>query len=353
MNTRLMPPSEEGIALGSALLKQGEVIAFPTETVYGLGGNALDECAVRRIFAVKGRPADNPLIVHVAAPEDAEPLCEINEQSHRVMECFCPGPITLLMPKKPCIPAVVNAGLSSVAIRIPSHPDAHRLLEACGLPIAAPSANTSGKPSPTTAQHVWHDLRGKIPLILDGGACEVGLESTVLDLTGEIPTIVRPGYITPEMLLTVLPEVRVAESVMRPLRAGEKAVSPGMMYRHYAPGGCLTLVKGSDERVSALCRKLYRQSEEARQKVRILAFEENLPRYAGCEVLSIGSRQDPATTAHRLFSTLRQLDDEQIDVIFSEVLPADGIGLAVMNRLSRAAAFRVLDADKEEAAQSE
>lgn len=347
MNTQLLPCTEEGIALAADLLAQGEVIAFPTETVYGLGANALNEAAVRQIFAVKGRPADNPLIVHVATPKAAEALCEISEAARRVMDAFCPGPITLLMPKKACVPAVVNAGLSSVAIRIPSHPDARRMLEACKLPIAAPSANTSGKPSPTTAQHVWHDLQGRIPLILDGGACEVGLESTVLDMTGDIPTVVRPGYVTPDMLLRVLPEVRVADSVLRPLKSGEKAVSPGMMYRHYAPGGYLTLVKGGDAHVSALCRQLYRQAEVAQKRVRILAFEENLDRYEGLSVLSIGSRNDPATTAHRLFGTLRRLDDEQIDVIFSEVLPPDGVGLAVMNRLSRAAAFRVLDADDE------
>lgn len=187
------------------------------------------------------------------------PLCHISPAARALMERFCPGPLTLLMPKKPCVPDVVNAGLPSVAVRIPSHPVAQRVLRACGVPVAAPSANTSGKPSPTTALHVYHDLKGKLPLILDGGECQVGLESTVVDMTGDIPTVLRPGGITPEMLLEVLPEVRVADSVLRPLREGERALSPGMRYRHYAPGGELTLVKGSQENVRALCLRMYRR----------------------------------------------------------------------------------------------
>ena len=197
------------------------------------------------------------------------------------MERFCPGPLTLLMPKKPCVPDVVNAGLPSVAVRIPSHPVAQRVLRACGVPVAAPSANTSGKPSPTTALHVYHDLKGKLLLILDGGECQVGLESTVVDMTSDIPTVLRPGGITQEMLLEVLPEVRVADSVLRPLREGERALSPGMRYRHYAPGGELTLVKGSQENVRALCLRMYREAVAAGRSARILAFEEHLPDYAG------------------------------------------------------------------------
>ena len=315
METQILAPTEEAVALAARILREGGLVGLPTETVYGLGANALDEAAVRAIFAAKGRPADNPLIVHVPAPEDAVPLCHISDASRALMERFCPGPLTLLMPKKPCVPDVVNAGLPSVAVRIPSHPVAQRVLRACGVPVAAPSANTSGKPSPTTALHVYHDLKGKLPLILDGGECQVGLESTVVDMTGDIPTVLRPGGITPEMLLEVLPEVRVADSVLRPLREGERALSPGMRYRHYAPGGELTLVKGSQENVRALCLRMYREAVAAGRSARILAFEEHLSDYAGAQALSIGSLEKPETVAHRLFNVLRQMDEEGVEAL--------------------------------------
>ncbi|MEG2207911.1 MAG: L-threonylcarbamoyladenylate synthase [Clostridia bacterium] len=345
MQTFLLQPTEENIARAAAALRAGELVGLPTETVYGLGANALDEAAVRAIFAAKGRPADNPLIVHVPNAAAAEPLCYISTQAHALMRAFCPGPLTLLMPKKPCIPEIVNAGLPSVAVRIPSHPVAQKLLRACGVPVAAPSANTSGKPSPTTAAHVLNDLAGKLEIILDGGPCTVGLESTVVDMTAEIPTVLRPGGITPAMLLTVLNEVRVADSVLRPLREGERALSPGMRYRHYAPGGQLTLVRGTQENVAWLCRRMYQQAVADGKAARVLAFEEHLPAYAGLEALSIGRLNEPETVARELFAVLREMDAEQVQVLTCEVLPPEGIGLAIMNRLSRAAAFHVADAD--------
>jgi len=320
---------------------------MPTETVYGLAANALDEAAVRSIFTAKGRPSDNPLIVHVTCPEEAEPLCHISPSARALMERFCPGPLTIIMPRKSCVPDVVTAGLDTVAIRMPSHPVAQQLIKACGLPIAAPSANTSGKPSPTTAQHVYHDLNGRLPIILDGGESQVGLESTVISMAGDIPTVLRPGGITPEMLLEILPEVRVADSVLRPLQAGEKALSPGMMYKHYAPGGTLTMVKGKQPNVEKCCLRLYQEAKNAGKSARILAFEEHLPAYAEADALSIGRLSEPETVSHRLFAILRQMDDESIDILYSEVLPAEGIGLAIMNRLSRAAGFRTIDADEE------
>ena len=328
-------------------MKNGGLVGMPTETVYGLAANALDEQAVRCIFVAKGRPSDNPLIVHVACAEDAEPLCHISEASRVLMDRFCPGPLTIIMPRKPCVPDVVTAGLDTVAIRIPSHPVAQKLLKACRLPIAAPSANTSGKPSPTTAQHVYHDLDGRLPIILDGGESQVGLESTVISMADDVPTVLRPGGITPEMLLEVLPEVRVADSVLRPLQAGEKALSPGMMYKHYAPGGMLTMVKGSQPNVEMCCLRLYREAKAAGKRVRILAFEEHMDAYAQAEALSIGRLNEPETISHRLFALLREMDEQQIDVLYSEILPAEGLGLAIMNRLSRAAGFRTIDADKE------
>lgn len=346
MITQVFQPTEEALRKAATVLREGGLVGIPTETVYGLGANALDEAAVRLIFAAKGRPADNPLIVHVPTVEDAEPLCHISQQARALMEHFCPGPLTIIMPRKPCIPDVVTAGLDTVAVRIPSHPAAQQLLRLCRLPIAAPSANTSGKPSPTTAEHVYHDMRGKLPIILDGGECEVGLESTVISMAGDIPTVLRPGGITPEMLLTVLPEVKVADSVLRPLREGEIALSPGMMYKHYAPGGLLTLVKGKAENVQSRCLQLYHEAKAAGKTARILAFEEHLPAYAEAEVLSIGRLSEPETVSHKLFAVLREMDEAGIEILFSEVLPAEGLGLAIMNRLSRAAGFRVIDADQ-------
>ncbi|MDD5898283.1 MAG: L-threonylcarbamoyladenylate synthase [Clostridia bacterium] len=348
MNTRVLPPTPQAIHEAALALQSGELVGIPTETVYGLGANALDETAVRKIFAAKGRPADNPLIVHVARLEDAAPLCEISDTARALAARFCPGPLTIILPRRSIVPDVVTAGLDTVAVRVPSHPVAQALLHECGLPIAAPSANTSGKPSPTTALHVYHDLNGKLPIILDGGECQVGLESTVISLSGDLPTVLRPGGVTPEMLLEVLTEVRVADSVLRPLQAGEKALSPGMMYKHYAPGGVLTMVKGTQEKVQHVCRRLYSAAVADGQTACILAFEEHLAAYSGMEVLSIGRLTEPETVSHRLFAVLRQLDEQGTDRMFSEVLPAKGLGLAIMNRLSRAAGFRTIDADQEE-----
>ena len=347
MITKVLLPTQEAIEEAAQVLRDGGLVGIPTETVYGLGANALDAEAVKGIFAAKGRPADNPLIVHVAQLSDAEPLCYISDDVRRLAERFCPGPLTIIMPRKDCVPDVVTAGLDTVAVRIPSHPVAQQLLRACGVPVAAPSANTSGKPSPTTAQHVYHDMNGKLSVILDGGECQVGLESTVITMAGDMPTVLRPGGVTPEMLLEVLPEIRVADSVLRPLRQGEKALSPGMMYKHYAPGGVLTMVDGTQTNVENCCLKLYAQAVEAGKTARILAFEEHLPAYVQAQALSIGRLSEPETVSHRLFAVLRELDEAGIDVMFSEVLPAEGLGLAIMNRLSRAAGFRTINADEE------
>ena len=349
MDTVILPPTPENIQAAAAELRRGQLVGMPTETVYGLGANAFDAAAVRANFAAKGRPADKPLHVPVPGPEEAEPLCQVTDTARALMAAFCPGPLTMLLHKKPCVPDVVTAGLPSVAVRMPSHPVCQQLMRACGLPIAAPSANTSGKPSPTTARHVLNDLKGKLHIILEGGACQVGLESTVLDLTSPVPTVLRPGGVTPEMLLTVLPQVQVADSVMRPLRAGEKALSPGMSYRHYAPTGKLTVVKGSQSNVEARIRALTEQAAQSGQQARILAFAEHLPAYDGLETVSIGSLAQPETAARRLFAVLRQADQDKVPVLFSEALPPEGLGLAIMNRLMRAAGFAEINADRQEA----
>ncbi len=342
MRTRISPPTDREIRKAAKLLLDGELVAFPTETVYGLGANALNADAVQKIFTAKDRPADNPLIVHVASAGAAETLCHMTDDARALMTAFWPGPLTLLLPKKPVIPAVTNAGLKSVAVRMPDHPVALKLLKASGLPVAAPSANRSGRPSPTTARHVWDDMHGRIPMILDGGPCRVGLESTVLDMTGDTPAIVRPGGVTLEMLSAVLPGVRVAETAMRELKSGEVAVSPGMRHTHYAPKGELTLVEGEPGRVEAECKRLHQNAKTAGKRACLLVAKERLPVYEGLETYTLGSLQAPETIAHTLFAALRQMDDDGIEVIVCEAVDASGIGLAVMNRLRRAAGFRVV-----------
>ena len=354
MQTQVLPPSAEALALAADLLRRGQLVAFPTETVYGLGANALDADAVRAIFAAKGRPADNPLIVHIWSTAQIEAFAELPEGAEALIERFWPGPLTLLMRRKPAIPDVVTAGLDTVAVRMPSHPTARALLRACGLPVAAPSANRSGRPSPTTAAHVSEDLNGVVPLILDGGACEVGLESTVLDLCHGTPCILRPGGVTQEQLSSVLGPVEIAGSVLRPLQTGEVARSPGMRYRHYAPKGDLTLVTGPEEETLSALRLLYDRDTAAGYRTGVFCFEEHAQTLADCHPFRMGRLSDPASVAERLFDLLRQADDAGIERIYSEVVPPTGIGLAVMNRLGRAAAFKsipareVLDQIKEE-----
>lgn len=344
MLTKVMDASStEAIALASRLFKQGELVGFPTETVYGLGANALDRDAVLSIFAAKGRPADNPLIVHIWHRDQLEGLCDIPEGAEPLMKAFWPGPLTLLFPRTERIPDEVTAGLPTVAIRMPSMPCTRVLLRECGLPIAAPSANRSGRPSPTTAAHVLEDMNGRIPLILDGGECQVGLESTVLDLTHGQPVVLRPGGITKEMLEGVLGrEVALAGSILRPLKPDEKALSPGMRYRHYAPKGSVTLVEGPEEAVLQEMRSRCREDREQGKRSCVLCFTEHLEALSDCDPHDIGSAADQRQVAHRLFDILRKLDQEGMETIYSEVLPPEGVGLAVMNRLGRAAAFRTL-----------
>ena len=311
--------------------------------MYGLGADATNAEAVLSIFKAKGRPADNPLIVHIYDIAQMDHLCAVPDEAIPLMEAFWPGPLTMLFNKYPLIPDEVTAGLSTVAVRMPSHPVAVALLRACGLPVAAPSANSSGKPSPTLASHVMEDLHGKIPLILDGGPCEVGVESTVLDLCHGTPTILRPGGITREMLESVLhAPVALAGSILRPLKADEKALSPGMRYKHYAPKATVTLVEGTDEKVISRLRLLWQQETSSGKKACVLCFSEHMELLQDCSPHDIGSRNRMEDIAHRLFQTLRQLDEEGMESVFSEVVPPEGIGLAVMNRLGRAAAFRTI-----------
>lgn len=342
MQTSLIQSDTIGIERAAAILRGGGLVAFPTETVYGLGANALNAAAVSRIFAAKGRPADNPLIVHIPDVQEARRYGEWNELADTLAGAFWPGPLTLIVGRTPLIPEEVSAGLQTVALRAPSHPAAQALLQACGFPIAAPSANRSGRPSPTSAQHVLDDLGGLIPLVLDGGSSEVGLESTVADVRGPIPLILRPGAVTPEMITMACGECRVADSVLRALADGEGAPSPGMRHRHYSPRAQMSLVDGSPENVSRFIRRL----AIGRDRTWVLAMEQHLGVYEGLNALSLG--KNAAEAAHRLFHLLRRADEEGVERILSETLPRDGLGLAVMNRLARAADFDILNADLEE-----
>ena len=344
MQTKVLPATPASLAEAASLLRAGQVVGFPTETVYGLGANALDADAVRRIFAAKGRPADNPLIVHISALDQLSALIEGNlpENARKLAAACWPGPLTMLLRRSAAVPDVVTAGLPTVGIRMPSHPIARALIDAARRPIAAPSANRSGRPSPTTAAHVYADMDGRVPLILDGGSCAVGVESTVLDVTCEVPRILRPGGVTAEQVATICGAVEVDGAVMRPLAEGEKPRSPGMKYRHYAPQGALTIVRGQAEAVAARIAALYDAAEAAGQTALILALDGHAALYGDRRRLSLGA--DEAEMAARLFAALREADELGAQALFSEAVSTDGVGLAVMNRLGRAAAFHVIEA---------
>jgi len=332
------------IEQASELIRAGQVVAFPTETVYGLGANALDPRAVEKIFKAKGRPGDNPLIVHVSKTRDVDRLIsELPPKARVLMEAFWPGPLTIIFKKSPIVPDKVTAGLNTVAIRMPNHPVALKLIDCCGFPIAAPSANRSGHISPTTAQHVLEDMEGRIPLILDGGKCSVGLESTVLDLTAQIPVILRPGGVTLEMLQEVLGEVRVDINVLKPVSDGRKVKSPGMKYTHYAPRAQVLIVRGKLDGIVERINELAEEYAAQGMKVGILATRETMERYGIGEVLVLGGRTQPAVMASNLFSALREFDDRAVDIVLAEWVDTSNEGLAIMNRMVRAAGFNVID----------
>ncbi|UTE79295.1 L-threonylcarbamoyladenylate synthase [Rossellomorea sp. KS-H15a] len=319
------------------ILQQDEVVAFPTETVYGLGANATSDTAVEKIFKAKGRPSDNPLIVHISNKEQLKGLVEeIPMDASKLIDAYWPGPLTIIFKNKENVfSGRVTAGLDTVGIRMPDHPVALSIIEASGLPIAAPSANRSGKPSPTTAQHVIDDLDGRIAGVVDGGETGVGVESTVVDCTGEIPVILRPGGITKEQLEEVVGKVEVDPS----LKEGKGAPkSPGMKYTHYAPDAPVYLVDGTKEDV----QRLVDEKKEEGLKVGVLTTEEQMDWYQADLILSAGRRDDLKTVAQHLYDTLRAFNRSNVDIIFAEMFPEEGVGLAIMNRLQKAAGYRVI-----------
>ena len=340
MNTQyfnVSDPRDPAIAAAGAVLRRGGLVAIPTETVYGLAANAMNDNAVRGIFAAKGRPADNPLIVHISALSQWDALVtEIPDRAKQLAAAFWPGPLTIILPKSDAVSTVVSGGLSTVAVRMPSHPIARAIIDAAGVPLAAPSANRSGKPSPTTAQHVKDDMDGRIDCIVDAGPCKVGVESTVLSLAEATPRLLRPGGVTPEMLQSVLGEITVDDAVFHKLADGRSAASPGMKYKHYAPAASVTLVKGSLPR---FCDFVNKQSGDG---VLALCFagEEKL---LSVPAIAFGRADDGDTQAAALFAALREVDNRGASTVFARFPAMDGVGLAVFNRLVRAAAFRVLD----------
>ena len=333
---------ENGTRLAGSILRSGGLVAFPTETVYGLGANGLDPEAVSRIFDAKGRPTDNPLILHVAKKSDVKDLwTRVPEEARLLMDTFWPGPLTLVFCRSSNVPDAVTAGLDTVAVRMPEHKTALALIRSAGVPIAAPSANLSGKPSPTTASHVKADLDGKVDVVIDGGTCRVGMESTVLSLVGS-PTILRPGGITREMLEAIIGPVEIAKAVLEPLGEDEKAASPGMKYKHYAPSAQVLIAGGSPRQAAENICIAYDLAEIAGKSCIIFATEQTQGFYRHRKYAIIGDRKNPATLCSSLFAALRQYGDDA-DIIYCEALPEREMGLAYMNRLLRAAGFQWLE----------
>ncbi len=335
-------PDMQAFKKAGQILKEGGLVAFPTETVYGLGANALDEEASRKIYAAKGRPSDNPLIVHIARMEDLDKIVKkVPEEALKLAQRYWPGPMTLIMEKSECVPYETTGGLDTVAVRMPSDPVARELILQGGGYVAAPSANTSGRPSPTTARHVYEDMAGKIPLILDGGPVEIGLESTIVDLTDRVPTVLRPGYITMEMLKDVLGEVQMDRGLISS-DSNVHPKAPGMKYRHYAPKADLKIIEGPVENVIAYI------NEKASEKERpgIICTEETKDRYLYGDVKCIGSRTDENAIASHLFAILREFDADGVDAIYSESFESPGLGQAIMNRLLKAAGHQRVDVSK-------
>ena len=325
------------------LIREGELVAFPTETVYGLGADALHPEASKKIYAAKGRPSDNPLIVHVAKFEDLESIAkEVPKQAKRLAEAFWPGPLTMIVWKNKNVPYETTGGMETVAVRMPNHPIALRLIEESGCLIAAPSANTSGKPSPTEASHVALDMDGRIPMILDGGAVGIGIESTIVDLTEETPMILRPGYITKEMLEEVLCEDVCIDPGLIAADSERKPKAPGMKYKHYAPKADLILVEGETNQVVAKINHLVEEQQQAGKKVGVIATDETIERYSSDCTMSIGARADEDAIARHLYKILREFDESNVDIIYSESFATPRIGQAIMNRLLKAAGHQVL-----------
>ena len=332
----------EALERAAAIIRDGGLVAFPTETVYGLGADALSAEASKKIYAAKGRPSDNPLIVRVAEFSDMEKIAqEMPEEAKKLADAFWPGPLTMIVRKNDKVPYETTGGMDTVAVRMPNHPVALELIRRSGGYIAAPSANTSGKPSPTLAEHVAFDMDGRIPMILDGGPVGIGIESTIVDLTEDIPMILRPGYITPKMLEKVIGEVKMDPGIIAS-DSLQKPKAPGMKYKHYAPKADLILVDGEEEKVVAKINALAKEAVLLGKKVGIIGTDETIDRYPEGEAVSIGARSDEDAIAKHLYKLLRDSDEKEVDIIYSESFATPRIGQAIMNRLLKAAGHQVI-----------
>jgi len=339
METLLLSAADPHAAQAAAdIIKNGGLVAIPTETVYGLGANGLDPEAVAKIFIAKGRPQDNPLILHVAESAQLDTLCHSIPESARLLaEKFWPGPMTMVLPAKDIVPESTRAGLPTVAVRCPDHPVTRQIIRLAGVPVAAPSANLSGKPSTTSAAHVLHDHNGRIDAVVDGGPSRVGVESTIIDLSEERPRLLRPGGITLEQLRSVLGEVDIDPAVLSQMAPGQAPKAPGMKYRHYAPACPVVIVSGTSEQAAAYIRANYTPGD------RVLCFREELSLYEGCDPLAYGSEAEPETLSAGLFDALRVLDDPGVHMVFARCPQGDGVAFAVRNRLNKAAGFQIID----------
>ena len=343
MNTIVFHPESDPAAIqeAAAILRRGGLVGIPTETVYGLGADALNEEAVVRIFLAKGRPQDNPLIIHVPDASWLEQYCrDVPPEAYRLAERFWPGPLTMILPRRDIVPLQTTGGLETVGVRCPDHPVTLAIIRAAGVPIAAPSGNTSGRPSPTTAAHMIEDMDGKIDGIVDGGPCTVGVESTIIDLTVTPPRLLRPGGLPLEALEEVLGEVSVDKAVTGLLAAGEHPRAPGMKYRHYAPHAPVTVVTGAPDRSAR--RILGLLSDQAG----VICFDEYAPLYAGHIIHRLGPAADKSAQARHVFDALRTFDGTDVTEIFAQCPDDRGLGLAVANRLKKAAGFHLVDADR-------
>lgn len=333
----------EGVAYAANIIKQGGVVAFPTETVYGLGANALDPLAVKKIFEAKGRPQDNPLIVHVSDKNINNLVDNISSIANNLIEKFFPGPLTIILNKKDIIPDETSAGLKTIGIRMPSNEIARKLIEFSGVPIAAPSANISGRPSPTDVNRCIEDLNDRVDCIIGGNNSNVGVESTIVDCTVEPPCVLRPGGITLEQLKQVYNDIYIDPSIMAKPSDNLKPKAPGMKYRHYAPKAPVKIIKGDLKKTIEKINEIVQNYIDNNKTVGIIATEETRQFYKNGYVVSLGSRKDMNKIAHNLFETLRSFDDKNVDVILSEAFDENGIGLAIMNRLNKSAGFHIIN----------
>lgn len=346
MDTKLISINSEKLdkeALYEAgeIIKRGGLVAFPTETVYGLGGDALNKESSRKIYAAKGRPSDNPLIVHICCMEDLQSIVtHIPKEAEELAKAFWPGPLTMIFEKSDKVPLETTGGLSTVAVRMPKDDIALEFIRNSGGYVAAPSANISGKPSPTLAKYVMEDMSGRIDAVIDGGEAVIGLESTIVDLTGDVPMVLRPGYITKEMLLEVLDKVEEDVTMMHDAKDA-KPKAPGMKYRHYAPKGLLTIISGESKKVVSRINELTEEAISYGKKTGVIATTENFDLYRADVIKNAGNRNDEAAIARELYRILREFDDEDVEVIYSESFDESGIGQAIMNRLLKAAGHHI------------